>query len=110
MRAKELGVQQKSYFEALGEVSAKKRTIAVAGTHGKTTTTGMLGNLLINLEASPSIVVGSIMKDYFSNYYKGTSDLFVVEACEYKRDFLTLHPFVLVVTNIEWTTLITIRT
>jgi UDP-N-acetylmuramate--alanine ligase len=102
MRAKELGVPQASYFEMLGEVSEGKRTIAVAGTHGKTTTTGMLARILRDAGASPSAVVGSIVKDFGSNYLKGESDLLVVEACEYKRDFLTLYPDIVVVTNIEF--------
>lgn len=102
MRAKELGIPQKSYFTMLGEVSKGKRTIAVAGTNGKTTTTGMLAKILADAGASPTAVVGSLVKDFGSNYLHGDSDLFVVEACEYKRDFLTLHPTILVVTNIEW--------
>lgn len=101
-RAKELGIRQQSYFEALGEVSKRKRTIAVAGTHGKTTTTAMLAKILFDVGAAPTAVVGSIVKDFGSNYLRGTSDLLVVEACEYKRDFLTLSPEILVVTNIEW--------
>jgi UDP-N-acetylmuramate--alanine ligase len=102
MRAKELGIPQTSYFDMLGEVSKGKRTIAVSGTHGKTTTTGMTAKILSDAGVSPTAVVGSIVQDFKSNYLKGTSDLFVVEACEYKRDFLSLTPFVLVVTNIEW--------
>jgi UDP-N-acetylmuramate--alanine ligase len=102
MRAKELGIIEKSYFTMLGEVSSEKKTIAVAGTHGKTTTTGMLAKILADGGASPTAVVGSLVKDFGSNYLAGTSDLFVVEACEYKRDFLTLSPFILVITNLEW--------
>lgn len=102
MRAKELGIVQESYFEALGKISEGKRTIAVSGTHGKTTTTGMLACILRDADVSPSAIVGSIVKDFGSNYLAGTSDWFVVEACEYKRDFLTLAPDILVVTNIEF--------
>ncbi len=97
-----LGIPMVSYFEALGIVSAGKRTIAVAGTHGKTTTTGMLGKILRDLGAAPTAIVGSIVRDFESNYLPGTSDLFVVEACEYQRHFLELSPEVLVVTNIEF--------
>jgi UDP-N-acetylmuramate--alanine ligase len=102
MRATELGLPQSSYFEALGDVSAGKRTIAVAGTHGKTTTTAMTARILKDAGASPSAVVGSIVRDFGSNYLGGDSDILVVEACEYKRDFLTLSPEILVVTNIEF--------
>lgn len=112
MRAEELRIPQKSYFEMLGEVSrepysangyeGRRKTIAVAGTHGKTTTTGMTAKILADAGASPTAVVGSIVRDFGSNYLHGESDLFVVEACEYRRDFLTLSPHILVITNIEW--------
>ncbi len=102
MRATELGIPQLSYFEMLGSVSEQKRTIAVAGTHGKTTTTGMLAKILRDAGASPSAVVGSIVQDFGSNFLKGDSDIFVVEACEYQRHFLHISPEVLVITNIEF--------
>lgn len=101
MRAKELGISEISYFGMLGVVSEGKRTAAVSGTNGKTTTTGMLAKILKDADADPSAIVGSITKDFGSNYLPGASDLFVVEACEYKRDFLTLTPEVLIITNIE---------
>lgn len=101
-RAKELGIPQKSYFQMLGEVSAGKRTIAIAGTHGKTTTTGMLARILRDAGASPTAVIGSIVKDFGSNYLHGDPDLFVVEACEYRDHLLELSPQVLVITNLEW--------
>jgi len=96
------GIPQKSYFGMLGEVSKGKKTIAVAGTHGKTTTTGMLAKILKDAGASPTAIVGSIVKDFGSNYLHGDSDIFVVEACEYKDHLLELSPHVLVVTNLEW--------
>lgn len=102
MRAKQLGIVQKSYFTMLGEVSAGKKTVAISGTNGKTTTTGMTAKILADAGAKPTAVVGSLVKDFGSNYLSGTSEWLVVEACEYKRDFLTLSPFILVVTNIEW--------
>lgn len=102
LRASELGIPQVSYFEALGSVSEEKRTVAIAGTHGKTTTTGMLARILKDAGVEPSAVVGSIVQDFGSNYLPGTSDVFVVEACEYQRHFLTLAPEVLVITNIEF--------
>lgn len=101
VRAAELGITQKSYFEVLGEASEAKRTVAVSGTHGKTTTTGMLARILRDANVSPTAIVGSLVRDFGSNYLPGTSDWLVVEACEYKRDFLTLAPEILVITNIE---------
>ena len=88
MEAIRRGLPQQSYFKALGEASKGKRTIAVAGTHGKTTTTGMLAKILKDAGVSPTAIVGSIVKDFGSNYLPGTSDLFVVEACEYRDHLL----------------------
>ncbi len=95
------GITQMSYFEALGEVSRKSRTIAVAGTHGKTTTTGMLAKILHHAEKEPTAIVGSIVRDFESNFLPGSKDLFVVEACEYRDHLLKLSPSILVITNIE---------
>lgn len=95
-------IEQLSYFEAMGKISEGKRTVAIAGTHGKTTTTGMIARVLKDAGVSPTAIVGSIVKDFGSNYLPGTSDIFVVEACEYKRHFLNLAPEVLVVTNLEY--------
>ena len=101
-RAKELGIPELSYFKMLGQVSLGKRTVAVAGTHGKTTTTGMLASILRDAGASPTAIVGSLVKDFGSNYLHGDSDLFVVEACEYRDHLLELSPLILVITNLEW--------
>lgn len=102
VRARELGIREYSYFEMLGEVSKNLRTIAVAGTHGKTTTTGMLAKILNDAGASPTAIIGSIVKDFESNYLHGDSDWFVVEADEYKAHLLHLHPEILIVNNLEW--------
>jgi len=102
VRAKELGIPQFSYFQMLGEVSKNKKTIAVAGTHGKTTVTGMLAKILQDAGAEPTAIIGSIVKDFGSNYLHGDSDLFVVEACEYRNHLLELSPHVLVINNLEW--------
>jgi UDP-N-acetylmuramate--alanine ligase len=100
--ARERGIAELSYFQMLGSVSAGKNTIAIAGTHGKTTTTGMLAKVLRDAGVSPSAVVGSIVEDFGSNYLEGGSDLLVVEACEYRDHLLELSPQILVITNLEW--------
>lgn len=100
-RAKEMGIPEMSYFEALGEVSAGVQTVAVAGTHGKTTTTGMLAAILKAAGRAPTAIVGSIVQDFGSNFLAGREDLFVVEACEYRDHILKLNPEILVITNIE---------
>lgn len=66
-----LGMHTISYFGMLGKVSEGKRTVAVAGTHGKTTTTGMLAKILLDVGANPTAIVGSIVKDFGSNYLAG---------------------------------------
>ena len=98
--AREKGVAVYSYPEALGLISKGMRTVAVSGTHGKTTTTAMIAEVLISAQKSPTVIVGSLLKSG-TNFVHGESDIFVVEACEYKRSFLNLSPEVLVITNID---------
>lgn len=100
--ARRRGIPELSYFEALGEVSKGRRTIAIAGTHGKTTTTAMITKILVDAKKSPTAIVGSIMKDFSSNFVSGKSDLFVVEACEYRKHMLHITSEYLVITNVEW--------
>lgn len=100
-KAREKGIPQISYFEMLGKISASMRTIAVAGTHGKTTTTGMVAKILSDAGENPTAIIGSIVRDFGSNFLAGRDDLFVVEACEYRDHLLELSPEILVITNIE---------
>lgn len=101
-KAAELRVRRTSNFQLLGEISKEMKTIAIAGTHGKTTTTGMVAKILRDVGASPVAIIGSIVKDFGSNYLSGTSDLFVVEADEYKEHLLEFSPEVLLINNLEW--------
>lgn len=101
LQAREFGIRERSYFEALGEATKVGRSIVVTGTHGKTTTTGMIAKVLIDAGLSPTVIAGSILKDFASNFVAGTSDIFVIEGCEYRRHFTKLHPHVLVITNVE---------
>jgi UDP-N-acetylmuramate--alanine ligase len=100
-RARELNIPELSYFEALGMISKGTRTIGVAGTNGKTTTTGMLAKILQVAGKRPTAIVGSIVRDFGSNFLAGDPDLFIVEACEYRDHLLKLDPEILVITNIE---------
>ncbi|MSR71105.1 MAG: UDP-N-acetylmuramate--L-alanine ligase [Candidatus Taylorbacteria bacterium] len=90
-----------SYPEMLGIISKEKYTIAIAGTHGKTTTTAMVGKVLIDAKFDPTIIVGSLLKDFNSNFVAGNSKYLVVEADEYRRSFINLNPSILVITNID---------
>lgn len=99
--ARETGVRMINYFEALGAVASEYYLIAVAGTHGKTTTTAMLIDIFEEASFDPTAVVGSLRSKTGSNYRAGKSKYFIAEACEYKRDFLHLKPDVLIITNVE---------
>jgi UDP-N-acetylmuramate--alanine ligase len=104
IQARERGIPELSYFEALGVATRSTRTISVAGTHGKTTTTGMLAKILQSAGKDPTAIIGSIVRDFNSNFVASTthkSDLWVVEACEYRDHLLKLTPTILVITNIE---------
>lgn len=99
--AREAGIRTINYFEALGEVANQYYLIAVAGTHGKTTTTAMLIDILEEASYDPTAIVGSLRSKTGKNFRAGKSKYFVVEACEYRRDFLSLKPEVLIITNLE---------
>jgi UDP-N-acetylmuramate--alanine ligase len=99
--ARALNVPMMNYFDALGLVANEYYLIAVAGSHGKTTTTAMLIDIFETAGLDPSAIVGSLRATTKSNYRAGKSKYFIVEACEYKRDFLSLRPDILVITNIE---------
>ncbi len=99
--ARALGIPTYTYPEGLGMISKNKKTIAVSGTHGKTSTTAMIADILVHAEKSPTVIVGSLLTDQGTNFIAGTSDLFVVEACEFKRSFHELSLYILVITIID---------
>ena len=100
-KGKKLNIPTLSYPEMLGLISKNKYTIAVSGAHGKTTTTAMIGKILMDAKLDPTIIVGSLLKDQKSNFVAGKGDYFVVEACEYKKSFLNINPKIIVITNID---------
>lgn len=95
------GIPAMSYFEALGEIANEYFLIVVAGTHGKTTTTAMIADVLEAAELDPTVVVGSLRAKTKSNFRAGKSKYFVVEGDEYRRHFLAFRPDALIITNIE---------
>jgi UDP-N-acetylmuramate--alanine ligase len=97
-----LAVPMVNYFEALGMVANPYYLIAVAGTHGKTTTTAMITDVFEKCHKDPTAIIGSLRTSTHSNFRAGKSKYAIVEACEYKRDFLHLKPDVLVITNIDY--------
>lgn len=90
-----------SRAEMLAELARLKYAIAVAGTHGKTTTTSMIATILDRAGLDPTIVVGGVLNTIGSNARLGKGDLIVLEADESDRSFLILSPTIAVVTNIE---------
>jgi len=85
----------------LAELTRDQRVIAIAGTHGKTTTTGMVAWLLSRLEQDPSYIVGGDVINLGTNAHAGGGAYFIIEGDEYDRMFLGLSPEIAVVTNIE---------
>lgn len=87
--------------EFWGDLTVGRRAIAVAGTHGKTTTTGLIAWILEAAGKSPSFIVGGELVDFGTNARAGSGGDFVVEADEYRLAFLGLRPEIAVITNVE---------
>ncbi len=102
IRARRLGIRQLSYAEALGELTKRYKTIAVAGAHGKSTTTAMVALMLIGAGFDPAVIIGTRLKEFGgTNFRKGKSEWLVIEADEYHRSFLEYRPYAAIVTNID---------
>lgn len=128
--AKSLGIAVKSYPEELGELTKKYKTIAIAGSHGKSTTTAMTSLILMEAGLDPTVIIGTKLKEFSPNviarsrmrrgnlfptgsprsarddraavnFRKGLSPLLVIEADEYKASFLNYHPEIAAITNID---------
>ena len=88
--------------EMLGELIALKETsVGVAGTHGKTSTSSMVGTMLSQAKLDPTLVVGGLVRNIDTNSLLGAGDIIVVEADEFDRSFLSLQPTIAIITNIE---------
>ena len=100
--AKEKGIPIISRAEMLGRLMARyPRSIAISGTHGKTTTTGMTAMVLEAGKLDPTVLIGGDLPAYGGNARLGQSDVFLAEACEAYDSFLDLDPQIAVITNIE---------
>ncbi|HEX9128959.1 MAG TPA: UDP-N-acetylmuramate--L-alanine ligase [Gemmatimonadaceae bacterium] len=100
-RARELGIPITRRAEALGRAVAGGRVVGIAGTHGKTTTTVMTTAVLAGAGLRPTGIAGGRVAEWKGNLHYESDELFVVEADEYDRSFLTLTPNIAVVTNVE---------
>ena len=101
VEARRRGLRVVPRAEALAALMAGRRGVAVAGTHGKTTTTSMLTVAAQRCGADPSFAIGGDLNEAGSNAHHGTGDLFVLEADESDGSFLAYHPYAAVVTNVE---------
>jgi UDP-N-acetylmuramate--alanine ligase len=110
--AEHLGIPTFSYAKMLGELTRDQRTVAVAGTHGKSTVTAMTAEILLRAGFDPTAICGAVARDSFdggANHSaigrfggrNGKRPLAVIEACEYRENFLHLSPDVAVVLNVE---------
>ena len=97
-----LGIASLTRAQLLGQMMKNYKTpIAVSGTHGKTTTTSMISQILLENDDDPTLSIGGIYKPIGGNIRVGGSDRFVTEACEYTNSFLSFYPKIGIILNIE---------
>ncbi len=100
-RAAELGIPTATYFQAVGQCMTGRPGIAVAGTHGKSSTTAMLARILVDAGRDPTVFCGASPIGRATGGRAGAGELVLAEACEYRANFLHLRPHVGVVLNVE---------
>lgn len=100
--ARARGLPLLTYPEAVGELMNGKEGIAVSGSHGKTTTTALLGHVMIEAGCDPTVLVGSTALNWGGNARVGKSRFVVIEADEYQNKFRFYNPRGLIITNIDW--------
>ena len=96
------GIPMLTRAQLLGEIMTNyKMPVAISGTHGKTTTTSMISQILMENKCDPTITVGGMLESIGGNIRVGRSDYFVTEACEYTNSFLSFFPRIAIILNIE---------
>ncbi|RKX20331.1 MAG: UDP-N-acetylmuramate--L-alanine ligase [Candidatus Zixiibacteriota bacterium] len=100
-KANELGIPVIKRAEMLGELMRLKFSIGVAGTHGKTSTTSMIGRIVQLADLKPTIIVGGIVAELGTGASLGSGDYLIAEADEYDKSFLAMYPSIAVITNLE---------
>lgn len=100
--AKELNIPTLTRAQLLGQIMKNYKTpIAVSGTHGKTTTTSMISEILLAADTDPTLSIGGILRSINGNIRVGHSPYFVTEACEYTNSFLSFFPKISIILNVE---------
>lgn len=101
--AKKKGVEILFYHEALAQLASQYKVIAVAGTHGKTSTSAMISHIMVGQGLDPSVLLGASMKEWGNISARlGKGEYFVVEADEYRNHFMQLRPAIIVITSIDY--------
>ncbi|MBI2514570.1 UDP-N-acetylmuramate--L-alanine ligase [Candidatus Wolfebacteria bacterium] len=102
IKARKLGTPIKSYSETIGDLTKKYKTIAVAGAHGKSTSTALISLILIKAGFDPTVIIGTKLREFGGkNFRKGKSDFLIMEADEHNAAFVKYHPYALMITNID---------
>jgi UDP-N-acetylmuramate--alanine ligase len=101
LAAEQLNIKQIRRAEMLAEIMKGKYSIAIAGTHGKTTTTALCAQVAIKAKLDPTVVIGGKLKNLQTNAHLGSGNIFITEADEFDRSFLALSPSVSILTTIE---------
>ncbi len=99
--AKHQGILCIKRAEVMGDLMKTMLSIGIAGTHGKTTTTSILGTIFHDAKKDPTVIIGGPLKASDSNAIIGTSNILITEADEYDRSFLKMYPTIAIITNIE---------
>ncbi|KMQ53050.1 UDP-N-acetylmuramate--alanine ligase [Chitinispirillum alkaliphilum] len=99
--AAENGIPEMRRAEVLGDLMRNHFTVCVSGTHGKTTTTSLIGALFCDAEENPTVLVGGMLRNTGSHAVIGKGRVMIVEADEYDRSFLAMYPSIAIITNIE---------
>ncbi len=100
--ARQRGLPAKTYAQAVGDLTKRYQTIAVAGSHGKSTTTAMVALMLTRAGLDPTVIVGAKLREFGNtNFRLGKSEYLVLEADEYRGSFWNYHPWIAVITNID---------
>ncbi|MBO4337272.1 MAG: UDP-N-acetylmuramate--L-alanine ligase [Lachnospiraceae bacterium] len=102
MEARKRGLKVETRADFLGQImKGYEMPVAIAGTHGKTTTTGMVSKILLEAEYDPTISIGGVLRDIGGNFRVGGGRYFVMEACEYTNSYHSFYPRIGVILNVE---------